>query len=107
MVETRKTAERRVFTIIANIPEGRVASYGQIARIAGIPNHARLVGKIMSQLPPNTSLPWHRVVSSRGRINHPAANRQQKRLEGEGIKLANGRISLRLYGWEPRWTLDK
>ena len=101
MVETQKTAERLVFTIIANIPEGRVASYGQIARIAGMPSHARLVGQILSRLPANTSLPWQRVVGSEGRINHPAANHQQKRLEYEGITLTNGQISLKRYGWKP------
>ena len=101
MVETQKTAEQRVFTIIANIPEGRVASYGQIARIAGMPSHARLVGRILSQLPADTSLPWHRVVSSKGRINHPAANHQKKKLEHEGVTLTNGQISLKHYGWKP------
>ena len=101
MAETQKTAERRVFTIIANIPKGKVASYGQIAQLAGMPSHARLVGRILSQLPDSTSLPWHRVVNSQGHITNPGAQRQRKKLEDEGVTLVNDRISLGLYGWEP------
>ena len=101
MSETKNSAQIRVFSVVARIPEGRVASYGQIARLAGMPSHARLVGRILSQLPGNTRLPWHRVVNGQGRITNPRALRQQGRLEDEGIVVINGRISLHHYGWEP------
>ena len=100
MAETQKSAESRVFTIVASIPEGKVASYGQIARLAGMPSHARLVGRILSKLPPGTRLPWHRVVNSQGKITNPGRDRQQKRLEKEGVTLINGRVNLRHYGWD-------
>ena len=101
MAETYKTAKRQVFTIITNIPRGKVATYGQIAKIAGIPSHARLVGRILSQLPAKTSLPWHRIVNSRGRITNPDKQRQTNKLAEEGVTLINDRINLKLYGWYP------
>lgn len=99
MAETAKTAEERVFSIVSLIPSGQVASYGQVARLAGMPSHARLVGRILSRLPAGTKLPWHRVVNSQGRITNPGRDRQQKRLEAEGVTLVNGRVSLKHYGW--------
>ncbi len=101
MAETREIAKRQIFTIIANISEGKVATYGQIARMAGMPNQARLVGRILAQLPAETSLPWHRIVNSRGRISSPDTQRQITKLAEEGIKLVNGRINLKLYEWDP------
>ena len=101
MAKSVKSMERQVFTIVASIPEAKVATYGQIARMAGHPNHTRLVGRILSRLPESTSLPWHRVISSGGRINHPAAHSQQKKLKEEGITLVNNKINLRLFSWFP------
>jgi methylated-DNA-protein-cysteine methyltransferase-like protein len=99
MVEHQKSAETRVFAIVKMIPVGHVATYGQVAKLAGMPSHARLVGRILSQLPTGTQLPWHRVVNSQGLITNPSVQRQQKRLEDEGVTLINGRVSLRIYGW--------
>ena len=90
-----------MFLIVSRIPRGKVASYGQVARLAGMPSHARLVGRILSNLPAGSALPWHRVVNSQGRITSPGAVRQQKRLASEGVTLINGRISLKQYGWNP------
>ena len=101
MSESEKAAKNRVFTIVSSIPRGQVASYGQIARLAGMPSHARLVGRILSKLPAGTKLPWHRVVNSQGKITNPGRDRQQKRLEKEGVTLINGKVNLRHYGWEP------
>ena len=101
MSETYESAGRLVFTIIANIPEGKVATYGQIARIACIPSQARLVGRILSQLPAKTSLPWHRVVNHQGRITSPDRQRQIDKLAGEGVALVDGQINLELFGWDP------
>lgn len=100
MAESRKNTQERVWQIVHQIPEGKVASYGQIAKLAGIPSHSRLIGRILSGLPPNTGLPWHRVVNSQGKITNPAKDRQQSRLAQEGVTLINGRVSLKVYGWE-------
>ena len=99
MAESRQNTQERVWQIVHQIPKGQVATYGQIARLAGIPGHSRLIGRILSGLPPNTRLPWHRVINSQGRVTNPAKDRQQSRLEKEGVTLINGRVSLKVYGW--------
>lgn len=93
-------ARKRFYQVISQIPFGKVASYGQIARLAGMPGHSRLVGRTLSDLPGQTKLPWHRVINSQGRITNPNPDRQQKLLEKEGITLINGRVNLKIYGWE-------
>ena len=100
MAESRQNTQERVWQIVHQIPKGKVATYGQIARLAGIPGHSRLIGRILSGLPPNTRLPWHRVINSQGRVTNPAKDRQQSRLEKEGVTLINGRVSLKVYGWD-------
>ena len=100
MAESRQNTQERVWQIVHQIPKGQVATYGQIARLAGIPGHSRLIGRILSGLPPDTRLPWHRVINSQGRVTNPAKDRQQSRLEKEGVTLINGRVSLKVYGWD-------
>ena len=100
MTETQKNVERKVFTIVASIPKGKVATYGQIARLAGLPSHPRLVGRILSQLPVKTSLPWHRVVNRQGVITNPETKTQENKLADEGVMLANSRINLKIFGWD-------
>lgn len=100
MTETQKETQERVWQIVRQIPQGNVASYGQIARLAGIPSHSRLVGRILSKLPNDTSLPWHRVVNSQGNITNPNRRRQLERLMEEGVTPINGRVSMKLYGWD-------
>lgn len=90
-----------VLQVVNVIPRGKVATYGQIAALAGMPQQSRLVGRILALLPPGTRLPWHRVINSQGRISNPNAARQQDRLESEGIALVNGRICLKHYQWIP------
>ena len=58
-----------IFQVIAQIPYGRVASYGQIARSAGIPKHSRLVGYVLKHMDADSSLPWYRVINSQGKIS--------------------------------------
>lgn len=83
------------------VPAGRVITYGQLARLAGYPQQARLVGRMLADLPPDTRLPWHRVVNAQGRITHPDAARQVTRLSDEDIHVTQGRVSLRHYQWQP------
>ncbi len=100
-IDEHKKPETRVYQVLNQIPRGKVASYGQVAALAGMPSHSRLVGRILSNLPRGTRLPWHRVINSQGRITNPDPARQLARLEAEGITLINGRVSLKTYGWQP------
>lgn len=101
---TQPSLREIIWQVVANIPEGKVATYGQIANIAGYPSHARFVGVTLKNLPKNTILPWYRVINAQGRISFPygseAYNRQQSLLESEGIVFVNARISLREYAWD-------
>ena len=86
---------------IPAIPSGKVASYGQVALLAGLPGRARLVGRVLSHLPPGSEIPWQRVVNARGEISlrEHAGARQQQLLEREGVHFnARGRIDMRRYG---------
>ena len=84
-----EAARRAVLQAIASIPPGQLASYGQIAQWAGLPGRARWVGRLLSQLPEDSTLPWHRVVAARGRLSLPADSEpgrlQRERLRAEGV----------------------
>lgn len=86
------------------IPPGRVSTYGWVARAAGLPGHARLVGHVLKTLPSSAGLPWHRVINAAGRISlnpdSPAGRDQRRRLEEEGVVFGDGgRINLGRFGW--------
>lgn len=86
---------KRIQAVIRAIPKGEVAGYGEVARRAGMPGRARLVARLLSQND-DTSLPWHRVLRSDGRIAFPEGSpqwlEQSARLRGEGVKVENGRV---------------
>jgi methylated-DNA-protein-cysteine methyltransferase-like protein len=88
---------------IRSIPEGSVASYGELAARAGLPGRARLVGRILGEMP-EANLPWHRVLRSDGRIALPPGSRsfreQVRRLAGEGVLVVRGRVDLSRHGWD-------
>lgn len=91
----RRTDRRtRVWQVVAMIPAGQVATYGQIAALIGLPSHARFVGTTLRQLPQNTRLPWHRVVNAGLRISQRGGGEvvQRKRLEAEGVEFVGGKI---------------
>ncbi len=84
-----------VYQIVAAIPPGAVSSYGAVARKAGFPRHARFVGRLMSQLPKDTRLPWHRVLRGDGRIalaGTPAGDQQIQRLLDENVTVLGDRV---------------
>ena len=84
-----------VYQIVAAIPPGAVSSYGAVARQAGFPRHARFVGRLMSQLPKDTRLPWHRVLRGDGRIalaGTPAGEQQIQRLLDENVTVLGDRV---------------
>jgi len=95
---------RRIHDLVSRIPRGRVATYGQLARLAGLPGHARLVGYALHALPAGTPVPWHRVVNARGGISTPPGHdaRQRRLLEREGVRFdSSGRIPLDRFQWRP------
>jgi methylated-DNA-protein-cysteine methyltransferase-like protein len=96
---------QRIWNTIRDIPEGRVASYGQIAELAGIARGARQVGYALKHVPDELDVPWHRVVRSSGRLafdrNSPAYRRQSRRLAAEKVPLSGGRVNMKKYRWQP------
>ena len=97
---------RQILEVIALIPYGKVATYGQIAKLAGLPKHARLVGYVLKHLDKSSEIPWYRVINSQGKIsvthiNQQGENVQQSLLEQEGIYLLNGKVSLKKFVWQP------
>jgi methylated-DNA-protein-cysteine methyltransferase related protein len=85
----------RILDVVASIPAGRVATYGDVAARAG-GNSARFAGWVLAQLA-DDSLPWHRVIPASGRPAPAVAKRQLARLAAEGVSAVDGRIDLRRY----------
>ena len=94
-----------IYAVVRRIPSGSIATYGQVAALAGLPGHARQVGYAMSRLGENSDVPWHRVINAKGEISqrawsHGCESFQQALLEEEGVVLEeNSRISLAVYRW--------
>ncbi len=105
MSNERERRYKRIRETIADIPRGNVASYGQIAEIAGIPRGARQVGYALRTLPEGHEVPWHRVLQSSGRIAFDPDSRQfatqRRRLESEGVAVIGGRVDMKRYRWQP------
>jgi methylated-DNA-protein-cysteine methyltransferase-like protein len=97
-------AYQQIYDIVRRIPRGRVATYGQVAALAGLPGHARQVGYALHALPESSTLPWHRVVNARGGISSRAVPGgelvQRQLLAREGIQLnAKGQVPLARVRW--------
>lgn len=92
-----------LYLALMSIPAGKVITYGQLAKLAGLPGAARLAGSALCGLPENTVLPWHRVINAQGKISLPvdsaAYKKQRQRLQAEGVQIVNEKISLRIYGY--------
>lgn len=102
----RRSTHSRIHAVIRRIPHGRVATYGQVAALAGLPRQPRLVGYALHALPSSTTVPWHRVINARGMIsirsNGGPSLSQRLLLEREGIAFdARGRVSLERFQWKP------
>lgn len=97
--------EERVYMVLAAVPSGSVVTYGQVAELAGLPRAARMVGRILGNLPKGTELPWHRVINAAGKISlaedSPSFKLQKARLQEEGVVFSNNRISLKKFNWQP------
>ena len=97
----------RIYAVVSRIPRGRVATYGQIAALAGLPRQARLVGYSMHALPADSAVPWHRVVNAAGKISIRSNglghdDLQAQLLRREGVRFVAGAIALARYRWQPR-----
>jgi methylated-DNA-protein-cysteine methyltransferase-like protein len=90
----------QILSVVEEIPEGKVATYGQIARLVGRENHARLIGKVLSGSSSYGNYPCHRVVNHAGRLA-PGWDEQAMLLEREGVIVEkNGRVDVKRYKWE-------
>lgn len=101
----RDARRRRILATVCEVPRGRVASYGQIAELAGVPRGARQVGWALGSLQDNEDVPWHRIVTASGRLAFAAGSaswrRQRRKLAAEGVTLSDGRIDMRTFRWQP------
>lgn len=96
---------KKIWKTVVIIPKGKVASYGQIADLAGLPGRARLVGKALGLAPKEMALPWYRVLRSNGQLafekGSKNAIRQKGLLQQEDVVVLNNRVKLNDFGWQP------
>ncbi|MDT8409511.1 MAG: MGMT family protein [Wenzhouxiangellaceae bacterium] len=99
----------RIWSVVAGIPAGCVINYGEVARLAGLPGRARLVGRALALAPKKMQLPWHRVVNVQGQIsfkpNGARYRRQRELLQAEGVEFVNNAIDLEQHA--PAQVLDR
>jgi len=101
-----------IWSIVQQIPRGRVATYGQVAELAGLDGHARQVGYALHNLPSSSAVPWHRVINAKGEISPRSAGDshelQRMLLEAEGVVIdPRGRIELTRYRWNRKSILRR
>jgi methylated-DNA-protein-cysteine methyltransferase-like protein len=98
-------AAAAICAVIRRIPKGWVATYGQVAAMAGLPRRARLVGHVLRHLDPATDIPWHRVVNAKGEVSYTLSRHgsdvvQQRLLEEEGVEFDDrNRFDLERFRW--------
>ncbi|GAB4241035.1 MAG: O-6-alkylguanine-DNA--cysteine-protein methyltransferase [Elainellaceae cyanobacterium] len=97
-----------IYDVVRQIPEGKVATYGQVAELANLPGQARLVGYALYRVEMDLAdVPWHRVINAKGEVSQSPFRQgsdylQRSLLEQEGIRFSpEGKISLQLYRWQP------
>lgn len=97
--QTRGSREIRaaILSVVAQIPTGTVATYGQIAEIAGFPGRARFVGRTLAET--DSDVPWHRIIRSDGRVASRlfGKDHQIELLQKEGVTVKNGKVDLRRF----------
>jgi len=100
---------RSVWKVVSEIPAGHVLTYGEVARLAGLPKAARRVSQALRRAPRHMELPWHRVINAQGKISFPENSsgwkRQKDRLEDEGVIFLNGKVNLEQFGY--RGAVDR
>lgn len=107
MAKPTLTPADRIYAVVRRIPPGRVATYGQVAAIAGLPGHARQVGQALRETPEGVEIPWQRVINAKGEVSPRGGlgleeGLQRHLLEEEGVVFDGcGRIDLDRFGWDP------
>ncbi|MGH0038452.1 MAG: MGMT family protein [Myxococcota bacterium] len=107
MSPNARSSYQRIYDVVRRIPAGRVATYGQVAELAGLGGHARQVGYALHSLRGDLDVPWQRVINARGEISargEPTGEQiQRQMLEAEGVGFdTRGRVDLAAHGWRPR-----
>ena len=100
---------KNVWKVVSEIPSGHVLTYGEVARLAGLPRAARRVSQALRRAPRDMELPWHRVINSQGKISIPEGSSgwkmQKDRLEKEGVVFLKGKVNLVQFGY--RGAVDR
>ncbi|WP_068546916.1 MGMT family protein [Thalassotalea crassostreae] len=95
----------KIWQTVRLIPVGKIACYGQVADLAGLPGRARMVGRALGDAPSTMEVPWHRVINSQGKISFPIGSehfeKQKGLLQSEDVVVINGRIKLGQFQWQP------
>lgn len=95
---------QRIYAVVRKIPEGRVATYGQVAKLAGLDGHARQVGYALHAAPEDLDIPWHRVINAKGEISlrsEPGSEPIQRfLLEDEGVLFRGEKVDLKRFRWK-------
>ena len=98
-----------VWKVVSEIPSGHVLTYGEVARLSGMPRAARRVSQALRRAPPAMELPWHRVINAQGKISFPEDSsgwaRQKDKLEDEGVVFLNSKVDLERFGY--RGAVDR
>jgi methylated-DNA-protein-cysteine methyltransferase-like protein len=111
--EVKKTADanwyQNVWKVVSEIPSGHVLTYGEVARLSGMPRAARRVSQALRRAPRAMELPWHRVINAQGKISFPEDSsgwmQQKDKLENEGVVFLNGKVDLDQFGY--RGAVDR
>jgi methylated-DNA-protein-cysteine methyltransferase-like protein len=100
---------QNIWKVVSEIPSGHVLTYGEVARLSGMPRAARRVSQALRRAPRGMALPWHRVINAQGKISFPENSsgwqQQKEKLEGEGVVFLNGKIDLDHFGY--RGAVDR
>ncbi|MEM8931521.1 MAG: MGMT family protein [Acidobacteriota bacterium] len=110
MTNDRSQTRDRIYDVVRQIPVGRVATYGQVAQLAGLPGHARQVGYALHDAR-DPELPWQRVINAKGEVSRRSEpgneHLQRTILEAEGVLFdPRGRVDLKRYRWQPEHSDD-
>ena len=100
----------KIYEVVKLIPYGKVATYGQVADLAGLIGKPRVVGYALFRVTTSADIPWHRVVNAKGEVSRSSLrdgndDLQQLRLQEEGIVFKKGKLDLKKYRWKPDFTL--
>lgn len=107
MIEQATTQQKyqAIWGVVRRVPKGKVATYSQIAAIAGLPGRARMVGKALGAVLEQQEMPWYRIIRADGRIAFASdtlqGNTQKTHLLNEQVEVVNMRVRLKTYQWQP------